>query len=88
MGGLAHITIDSRGNVNPCVFLPGSCGNIMGEDFTPIYARMREAIPHAVRRDCPALTLAPALRKHVRGGGGRPLPYSALVGEWDAVVKS
>ena len=32
MGGLSHLTIDSKGNVNPCVFLPVTFGNIMKED--------------------------------------------------------
>jgi len=38
------MTIDSKGNVNPCVFLPVTFGNIMEEYFRSIYRRMRERI--------------------------------------------
>jgi MoaA/NifB/PqqE/SkfB family radical SAM enzyme len=87
MGGLSHLTIDSKGNVNPCVFLPVTFGNIMEEDFSNIYARMREAIPRPVRRTCPSVTLARAIRQHSQTEDGSPVPYESIRNEWKAAVK-
>jgi len=88
MGGLSHLTIDSKGNVNPCVFLPVTFGNIMTEDFTPIYKRMRDAIPRPVHKECPSITLAGAIEQRSRAGSGTPVPYDALAVEWEAAVRN
>ena len=87
MGGLSHMTIDSKGNVNPCVFLPVTFGNIMEEDFRDIYRRMREHIPRPVRNECPSISLAQVLRAKARERTGWPVPYAAVRNEWDAVMK-
>lgn len=80
MAGLSHLYIDSLGNVEPCVFLPVSFGNIRHEPFTPIYARMRRAVPRPLHRTCPALGLARSL-----GFGPEkplPLPHRSVSEEW------
>ena len=87
MGGLSHLTIDSRGNVNPCVFLPVTFGNIMKEDFATIYARMRTAIPRPVHKECPSVTLAETIRSRSRIGAGIPVPFEALKDQWEAAVR-
>jgi MoaA/NifB/PqqE/SkfB family radical SAM enzyme len=56
MGGLSHFSINSAGNVQPCVFLPFSFGNIIEEDFWDIFKRMREAVPVPLHQPCPAVT--------------------------------
>jgi len=86
MGGLSHLTIDSRGNVNPCVFLPVTFGNIMKEDFSTIYARMRKVIPRPVHKVCPSVILAGPIRDRSQAGNAGPVPYEALKNEWEAVV--
>ncbi len=86
MGGLSHMTIDSAGNVNPCVFLPVTFGNIMEEDFTAIYRRMRECIPRPVHKECPAISLSSVLQARAEALGGWPVPYSAIRNEWEALM--
>ncbi len=58
MGGLSHFYIDSQGNVNPCVFMPVSFGNVSHEDFETIYLRMREYIPKPIHKTCPSVLLS------------------------------
>ena len=58
MGGLSHFSIDSAGNVIPCVFVPISFGNILSEDLPAIFARMRKAIPRPIRSGCGSVLLA------------------------------
>jgi MoaA/NifB/PqqE/SkfB family radical SAM enzyme len=87
MGGLSHMTVDSCGNVNPCVFLPVTFGNIMKEDFTSIYRRMREWIPRPVHKECPSILLSEVLQARAQALGGWPVPYSAVRNEWEALMK-
>jgi MoaA/NifB/PqqE/SkfB family radical SAM enzyme len=54
MGGISHLSINGQGDVQPCVFLPRSFGNIMQEDFLDIFKRMRRAIPQEIKQQCPA----------------------------------
>jgi MoaA/NifB/PqqE/SkfB family radical SAM enzyme len=88
MGGLSHMTIDSGGNVNPCVFLPVTFGSIMEEDFRSIYRRMREAIPRPIHKECPSISLAQILEARAREHPGWPVPYDAIRHEWDALRKN
>jgi len=83
MGGLSHLAIDSKGNVNPRVFLPVTFGNILTEDFAAIYVRIRRAIPQALHTECPSL--APAETPLQKGGGpdGFPIPHSSIKKEWE-----
>jgi len=83
MGGLFHFYIDSLGNVNPCVFLPVSFGNILETDFKTIYERMRKAIPAPIHSECPSLLLSNALRMKNLDGNRIPISYDELKAEWD-----
>jgi MoaA/NifB/PqqE/SkfB family radical SAM enzyme len=83
MGGLSHFHIDSLGNVEPCVFLPVSFGNIMEEDFLDIYKRMRKVIPHPLHRQCPSVYLSESLKAKKNGGIDLPIPYKELEEEWE-----
>jgi MoaA/NifB/PqqE/SkfB family radical SAM enzyme len=83
MGGLSHLYIDSRGNVNPCVFLPVTFGNIMNNDFGTIYARMRKAIPEPLHQECPSLQLQLTLNAHAHRNGGMPVEHRAVRKEWE-----
>lgn len=56
MGALSHFYINSLGNVQPCIFLPTSFGNIMEEELPVILKRMREAVPKPIKQPCPAVT--------------------------------
>jgi MoaA/NifB/PqqE/SkfB family radical SAM enzyme len=87
MGGLSHMTIDSKGNVNPCVFLPVSFGNVMEEDFGSIYKRMRASIPRPVHEECPSISLAQVLRNRSRDLGTWPIPFDTVMKEWDSIMK-
>jgi MoaA/NifB/PqqE/SkfB family radical SAM enzyme len=87
MGGLSHLYIDSRGNVNPCVFLPVTFGNIMEENFANIYPRMRAAIPRPLHQECPSLRLQSTLRKKMGDGCGMPVPHRAIENEWQAMFR-
>lgn len=88
MGGLSHMTVDSMGNVMPCVFLPVTFGNIMEEDFRSIYQRMRDEIPRPIHMECPSITLAETLRTKARESHGWPIPYEAIQKEWEALQKN
>lgn len=85
MGGMMQLHIDSKGNVNPCVFLPVTFGNILAEDYESIYRRMRASVPHPVRGECPAVALAPALRA-AAAGGGWPVAQAAVREQWDGLI--
>ncbi len=87
MGGLSHMTIDSGGNVNPCVFLPVTFGNIMEEDFTTIYRRIRDCIPRPVHKECPSISLSGVLQARAQALGRWPVPYSAVRDEWEALMR-
>ena len=82
MGGLSHLHIDSRGNVEPCVFLPVSFGNINKASFSDIYRRMREAVPRPLHRRCPALQLGERVGFNRKLGKKLPLPFESVQTEW------
>jgi MoaA/NifB/PqqE/SkfB family radical SAM enzyme len=88
MGGLSLLTIDAAGNVNPCVFVPVSFGNILQEDLQTIYQRMRIAIPRPVRKICPSLLLADLVRSKISSGSVPPIPFTAVESEWDKLLYS
>lgn len=88
MGGLSHFNINSLGDVQPCVFLPVSFGNILEEDFLNIYHRMRRAIPHPLRKQCPSVYLAKTIRAKKNQGIALPIPYSEIEPEWNQMFES
>lgn len=82
MGGHSHLYIDSLGNVEPCVFLPISFGNIMEEDFSDIFKRMREIIPGPLHGECPAVFLTEKIREKKKQGINFPIQYWEFENEW------
>jgi MoaA/NifB/PqqE/SkfB family radical SAM enzyme len=83
MGGLSQLYIDSKGNVEPCVFLPVSFGNIMEESFSDIYRKMKKAVPFPLHKECPSLFLSETLKKKRKAGKSLPIPYEDIEKEWD-----
>lgn len=88
MGGLFHFHIDSRGNVNPCVFLPVSFGNIMEESLDTIFRRMREAVPRPLHAECPSLQLEHVIRRELSMKKRMPVSYDAIAREWQEMFKT
>lgn len=87
MGGHSHFYIDSLGNVNPCVFLSLSFGNIMKEDFFRIFKRMRRSIPAPIYQSCPAADLAGVIRELSSQGKALPIQYDEVEQEWQNMFK-
>jgi MoaA/NifB/PqqE/SkfB family radical SAM enzyme len=87
MGGLSHLCIDSRGNINPCVFLPVTFGNIMEEDFQSIYRRMRVATPHPLHKECPSRQLQATLRHKLETEDVIPVPHGMIEAEWQEMFR-
>ncbi len=88
MGGLSHFYIDSKGNVNPCVFLPVTFGNIMKNDFQSIYKKMRTSIPHPVHKECPSVLLSKSIVEKTSNGSNIPIPVEKLKDEWNELFKN
>jgi MoaA/NifB/PqqE/SkfB family radical SAM enzyme len=88
MGGLVHFSVDGQGNVQPCVFLPVSFGNIQSEAFSEIFARMRRAVPFRLRQGCPAAFLNPVLRQKYKQLGRYPIPHSDMRAEWEQMFSA
>ncbi len=86
MGGLSHMHIDSAGNVNPCVFLPVSFGNIKEEKFSSIYKKMRDAIKNPVRKECPSLALRRNIKIDGPGTESYPVKYEKIKKEFDEAI--
>ena len=87
MGGHSHLSIDSRGNVQPCVFVPVSFGNILSEDLKAIFGRMRAAIPRPMHDRCPSLQLAQTIKEHAGRGTGLPLAFEVIQAEWESMIQ-
>jgi MoaA/NifB/PqqE/SkfB family radical SAM enzyme len=83
MGGNSHFYIDSLGNVEPCVFLPVSFGNIMEEDFFDIYKKMRKAIPSPLYKQCPSVYISEQLRDHQDEVIDVPIPFRRIEKYWN-----
>ena len=88
MGGLSHLYIDSRGNVQPCVFLPVSFGNILNEDLETIYTKMRSATPGPLYSKCPSISLSPIINTKKNLGLPLPVPFNEIKGEWKEMFLS
>lgn len=88
MGGHSQIYIDSRGNVEPCVFLPVSFGNIQNEGFSEIYKRMRKAIPYPLHGRCPSLQMAEIIGAKNNQGIALPIPFGEIERAWDKMYQN
>lgn len=86
MGGLSHFYIDSAGNVNPCVFMPVSFGNILNDDFNKIYKLMRSTIRRPLHSDCPSLLISGAIKNKINNGCSVPVPYNSISHEWNNIL--
>jgi hypothetical protein len=82
MGGLSHFTIDAAGNVNPCVFVPISFGNILHEDLPAIFSRMRKAVPRPVHAGCGSVLLADLLEPRGENGETVSRRFEEIEKEW------
>jgi MoaA/NifB/PqqE/SkfB family radical SAM enzyme len=87
MGGLSHYYIDSAGNVNPCVFVPVSFGNILREDINDIYRRMRAAIPSPLRTECPSIRVAEILGERKTKDRPLPVPFESISSSWKSILE-
>jgi len=87
MGGLSHLHIDGLGNVEPCVFVPVSFGNVNETSFTEIYRRMRAAIPRPVHARCPSLQLAERVGFGAERWQRLPVPFASVEGEWRRMIQ-
>lgn len=83
MGGISHFYIDSAGNINPCVFMPVTFGNILKEDIRVILSRMRENIPYPLKTDCPAI----AISKEVAADESHPVPFERVAGKFKELFR-
>jgi MoaA/NifB/PqqE/SkfB family radical SAM enzyme len=88
MGGLFHFYIDSQGNVQPCVFMPVSFGNILQEDIQTIFFKMRKDIPRPPKNGCPAKQVSQLICEHQQLGLKPPVNYEAIQTEWQDIVKN
>ena len=82
MGGLTHFTIDSAGNVNPCVFVPVSFGNIQQEDLGTIVSRMRAAVPRPLPIACPSILLSPVVHELNGDHIHQTVPFESVRDVW------
>ena len=82
MGGNSLLYIDSAGNVEPCVFLPVTFGNILREDFVSILEKMKSVIPGPIHTTCPSVLLNSQIRDLKKQGSSLPIPYEALAEEF------
>ncbi len=78
MAGHSLLYIDSIGNVEPCVFLPVTFGNIMNEDLAVILAKMRKAFPKPLHIKCPSVQMSQRIRSKKDNGMIPPVPYENL----------
>lgn len=86
MGGLSHFYINSSGDIQPCVFLPVSFGNIMEENFLDIFKRMREAVPVPLHhRLCPAVTLPGKINSKRKRKREKQVRYEEIREEWQQI---
>jgi MoaA/NifB/PqqE/SkfB family radical SAM enzyme len=82
MGGITHFHIDSRGNLNPCVFVPISFGNVFREGFVATFQRMRRETPFSPATECPSVLLAETLVHRNRSGAPIPVPFNEVTDQW------
>jgi MoaA/NifB/PqqE/SkfB family radical SAM enzyme len=86
-GGMLLFYVDSVGNVQPCVFLPISFGNILEEDFETIFERMRRATPDRTHKGCLSNIMTPALRKLMEQRERVPIPVERVLEEFERVYE-
>ena len=88
MAGNSQLYIDTLGNVEPCVFLPVSFGNIMNENFPDIFKRLREAVPGPLHVVCPSVQLSSKIKSKKELGSALPVPYEELTEEFELLRRN
>jgi MoaA/NifB/PqqE/SkfB family radical SAM enzyme len=86
MAGNSQLYIDTLGNVQPCVFLPLSFGNILKDDLSEILSYMRSAIPGPLRTVCPAVILGHAIKSFRDRKEDIVVHYHELTEEFEAIA--
>jgi MoaA/NifB/PqqE/SkfB family radical SAM enzyme len=86
MAGHSLLYINSSGEVQPCVFLPITFGNILREDITAILKRMRLAVPVPLHTACPSIQLNASIRNKLDHGIPVPIPYEGIKMEFDSLI--
>ena len=87
LGALSLFSIDGRGNVLPCVFVPVSFGNVLREGFAVALERMRRWTPSAARSGCAAERLHGVLSRRRAEGAELPVPVEAIADEWESLFR-
>jgi MoaA/NifB/PqqE/SkfB family radical SAM enzyme len=82
MGGLSHFYINCLGDVEPCVYLPVSFGNILKEDFNTIFEKMRQAVPFRLKKECPSVCLAQKIKTERKKDSSFPVLYERIENDW------
>ncbi len=75
MGGISTIYIDASGNIQPCVYLNVSFGNITKDGFNAAYKKMRDLFPHPIDGPCPVFYLHKKVAEIHSTGVSLPLEY-------------
>jgi hypothetical protein len=68
------------------VFLPVTFGNIVDEEFSDIYTRMRRAIRRPFHAECPSIALAATLLRKAGNPEGFPVPHGLVEKEWQKML--
>jgi MoaA/NifB/PqqE/SkfB family radical SAM enzyme len=85
MGGLSHFYINSLGDLAPCVYLPVSFGNILEEDFSAIFKKMRQAVPFPLKKECPTICLAKSIETNRGQSFSSPVPFETIEKAWQGL---
>jgi len=86
MGGLSHFYIDSAGNVNPCVFMPVSFGNIINDNFDKIFKRMRSVINKPIHSECPSILMSESIKSKILDNEVIPVPFTSISADWKKIL--
>lgn len=86
MAGNSQFYIDSLGNVQPCVFLPVTFGNILNGNLSDILTEMRMTFPRPMKTVCPSVLLGEAIKIKRETSGDIVVPYSELAEESEALA--
>ncbi len=86
MAGNSQLYIDSLGNVQPCVFLQVSFGNILKDDLSEILSYMRSAISGPLRTVCPSVILGNSIKSLRDRKGDIVVHYHELTEEFEAIA--
>jgi MoaA/NifB/PqqE/SkfB family radical SAM enzyme len=87
MAGNSQLYIDTLGNVQPCVFLPVSFGNIMKDDLSVIFAKMRSTVTKPVKSVCPSVLLGQAIKSRREHSGDVIVHLEEIEKEFKAILR-